>query len=392
MAVPSSANPNLAACPPPAAAFRCAPLVVFGHGLSGNRSNVLAVAESLAAKGFVVAALDFPQHGSRSWCFKNADCDAGGFDGTCTPFPQALPPTYQGDVDPTSGTLRPPGTCTVGVPKASISGQTFISANFFRTRDTFRQNLLDQAALVLALARPPSTVWPLQPASTDPFTAAIAATGVLVDPSKIYWEGISLGGIAGTEVLATSSRFSRGVTSVAGATLVDFFTKAPAFQSQVNALFTVLLKPELDAIAPGTPFSPALVDGTSPSFNAGVATAYLKTTVTAKWILDPGDPLNFARHLRTSPLPNVLSPTPALQLAKDVLGQVAVGDLVIPNLFNRELFTIGAIDVVEYTSLTYPAAQMHGILGFDSTVQADAASYLFNLTRPPAPPTQVTIP
>ena len=225
---------------------------------------------------------------------------------------------------------RPPGTCTVGVPKASISGQTFISANFFRTRDTFRQNLIDQAALVLALARPPSTVWPLQPASTDPFTAAIEATGVLVDPSRIYWEGISLGGIAGTEVLATSSRFSRGITSVAGATLVDFFTKAPAFQSQVNALFTVLLQLELDAIAPGIPFSPALVDGTSPSFNAGVASAYLKTTVTAKWILDPGDPVNFARHLRTSPLPNVLSPTPALQLAKDVLGQVAVGDLVIP--------------------------------------------------------------
>jgi hypothetical protein len=172
------------------------------------------------------------------------------------------------------------------------------------------------------------------------------------------------------------------------------FTHAPAFQGKVNALFTGLLKTELDAIAPGTPFIPALVDGTSASFNLGVASAYLKTTVLAKWILDPGDPLNFARHLVTAPLPNLLSPTlpPPPQSPKRVLGQVAVGDMVVPNPFNRELFTIGAIDVVEYTSLTYPAANMHGILSFDQTVQGDAASYLFNLTPLPAPPAQVTIP
>ena len=29
---------------------------------------MLAVADSLAARGFVVAAIDFPQHGERTWC------------------------------------------------------------------------------------------------------------------------------------------------------------------------------------------------------------------------------------------------------------------------------------------------------------------------------------
>ncbi len=267
-----------------------------------------------------------------------------------------------------------------------------MSANFFRTRDALRQNLLDQSALALALARPPSSSWPFQPA-TNPFAAKLQGLGLAVDPSKVYWEGISLGGIAGTEVLATNPRFSRGVTSVAGGTLVDVFTKALAFQAKVVPLFTALLKPQLDAIAPGTPFATAYIDPSNvSSFNPAVAAAYGKTLLVAKWILDPGDPLNYARHLRTSPLPNLLSPAPALQPAKDVLGQVAEGDLVIPNDYNFELFRNGQIDVVEYTSLAYPASAMHGILGFDPTVQADAADYLLDLTKPAAPPTKISIP
>jgi hypothetical protein len=401
VAVPSAANPNIPSCPPPNAALKCAPLVVFGHGLGGRKENVLgqdplgnigALVESLAAKGFIVAAIDFPQHGGRSWCFKNSDCTTGSADGVCTPFPGGL---GQGDVDPGTGAPIAPGTCTTGVPKTAISGQTFISGNFFRTRDALRQNLIDQAALVLALARPPSALWPAQPApGADPLKTKLALEqGIAVDPASIYWEGISLGGIAGTEVLATNSRFDRGVTSVAGGALVDVFTHAPAFTTRVNALFTALLAPELDAIAPGTPFTAALVDGTNPSFNLGVATAYLKTISVAKWILDPGDPLNFAKHLRTDPLPNLLSSVPALQSAKDVLGQVAEFDQVIPNPFNFELFLNGQISIVEYTSgnANY-LPNMHGVLSFDPTVQGDAASYLFNLTLPPAPPTKVTIP
>ncbi len=390
VAAPSATNTNLVACPAPAGALKCAPLVVFGHGLTGSRVDVLAVANSLAAKGFVVAAIDFPQHGDRTWCFQDADCDDGGVDGTCTPFAEGVAPDYQGDVDPGTGLPLAPGTCTAGVPKAAVSGQTFISANFFRTRDAFRQNLIDQSALVLALARPPASSWPLQPAA-NPFAAQLQAAGLAVDPSRIYWEGISLGGIAGTEVLATNPRFTRGITSVAGGTVVDVFTKAPAFQSSVIPLFTGLLKDELDAIAPNTPFSFALVDPSSGSFDPGVAAAYGKMILVAKWILDPGDPLNYARNLRTSPLPNLLSPIPALQAAKDVLGQVAEGDLVIPNDFNFELFMNGNIDIVEYTSNAYPASYMHGILGFDPTVQADAAAYLFALTKPPAPPTKISI-
>lgn len=390
-------------CPAPASALKCAPLVVFGHGLRGHKGNLLVrpdgtpasvdpTVNSLLARGFVVAAIDFPQHGERTWCLASSDCDLGApgsGGGTCTKFTTpAGAPSLMGDVD-ANGVPTAPGVCTAGTPNPARSGQTFISSNFFRIRDAFRQNLLDQSALVLALARPTPTI--------DAFTTRLAAHGVAVDPSKVYWEGISLGGIAGTEVLATNPRFSRGVTSVAGGTLVDVFTKAPAFQAQVNALFTSLLRPQLDTIAPGQAFDPAFVDpSNASSFAPVVAAQYGKTLLLAKWILDPGDALNYAKHLRTAPLPNLLANPggTVLQSPKAVLGQVAVGDLVIPNDLNRQLFRNGAIDVVEYTSNAYPAAQMHGVLSFDATVQDQAAAYLADpvANLPPAPPTQVTIP
>jgi len=48
-------------------ALRCAPLVIFHHGLNGGRAQMLLGADDLAAKGFVVAAIDAPKHGDRAF-------------------------------------------------------------------------------------------------------------------------------------------------------------------------------------------------------------------------------------------------------------------------------------------------------------------------------------
>jgi hypothetical protein len=352
--------------------------MLVAPGLPGAQPAVNA----LLAKGYVVAATDFPQHGERTWCKVSSDCGTGplgsGADGTCTPFAEGVGPTYQGDTDGPGCDAAPvnPGTCTTGTPNLARSGQTFISANFFRTRDALRQNLIDQAALALALARPAFA--PTVAATL--FTARLAADGIAIstDPNAVYWEGISLGGIAGTEVLATNPRFSRGVTAVAGGTLFDLFTDSPSFQSRVTPLFSCLLKPQLDAIGAGG-FDRAFIDpSNATSFAPTVAAAYGKTAITAKWILDPGDPLNYARHLKTVPLPNIVLGTAGT--AKSVLGIVATNDAVIRNPYNLELFTNGAVDTITYVSngglYLNPSNLMHGILGFDATVQADAANYL----------------
>jgi hypothetical protein len=375
------------------------PLVLFGHGLSGSKRDLLVSdgvppVNALLARGFIVAATDFPQHGDRTWCFASSDCGTGplgsGGDGTCTPFAAGVPPGYQGDSASCGGTPLNPGVCTVGTPfidassALNKSGQTFIGANFFRTRDAFRQNLIDQSALALALARP---AWaPAVPGTL--FTARLAADGIDVstNPDAVYWEGISLGGITGTEILATNPRFTEGVLAAPGATLFDLFTSSPAFQPRVTPLLSCLLKEPLDAIGAGG-FTTALVNPADPSFSSTVAAAYGKIAITAKWILDPGDPLNYARHLRTEPLPNIVLHTAGA--AKSVLGMISAGDAVIENKFNLELFTNGGtvadpLPTVTYTSGgTFTGRQMHGLLGFFPLAQTDAATFLFNGAVPP---------
>ena len=132
----------------------------------------------------------------------------------------------------------PPGTCTNGsVLKTkpvlcvtagctaaatdgvqTASGNFVISGNLFRTRDTFRQDILDISSLVLALARPPPPTLP--PSAANPVSAELLAGGknIVIRPDQVYWEGQSLGGILGTINVAANSRFSEAVLNVPGGT------------------------------------------------------------------------------------------------------------------------------------------------------------------------------
>ncbi len=128
------------------------------------------------------------------------------------------------------------------------------------------------------------------------------------------------------------------------------------------------------------------------------APKFLQFVQVAKLVLDGGDPVNFAQHLigdATHPtLPDLLASKPN-QTAKTVLGQVAIGDIVIPNAFNFELlgnvFTSplpaasGTSNVATYSG----AGVAHGfLLNFPPTTsstaaQNDAANFLVSGTLPP---------
>lgn len=358
VAVPQYANVPSCGLPPPNDALHCAKVVLFEHGLGGGHLQAIGFANALAAQGFVVAAIDFPLHGDRAYCSAPTaatDCNDGG---TCDLVPGGA---GQGDA-------QPPGICSNGnrlnAQLTSVaSARYFVTANFFRTRDAFRQNLLDQSALALSLARPPSPLAP-QPAA-NPLATALAGKGIVVDPSAVYFEGISLGGIAGTEVLATNPRVSRGALSVPGGTVTDVFTNSPAFAAQVDQLFLSLG-----------------IDRSQIPTDPAVAAKYLQTVNVAKWILDPADPINYAKHVITSPLPNLLSPTPALQDAKGAWGQVAQGDQVVPNPYNLLLLHDGAIPFTTYTHNGGDAP--HAMLASSATAQSNAALWLLSLTNPGA--------
>ncbi|MGB8932331.1 MAG: hypothetical protein WCC48_13895 [Anaeromyxobacteraceae bacterium] len=342
-----------------------APLVVFHHGITRTRMDVLAIANTLAGKGFVVAAIDAPYHGSRSFCKQDSDCVGGGA-GACSPVVAG-------------GSLASvPGACTAGTLDENVaSGNYFVSSNFFRTRDAIRQDLMDQSALVLALARPPAAVpWP-QPASPSPLASSLAAIGYAVDPTRVYLVGQSLGGIVGSEVLATNPRFGRGVLNVAGGTLTDIFTNAPDFKIDVDALF----------------LSMGINRGEIAN-DPAVAAAYLKTVNVAKWILDPADPINYAAYVEAG----LASPIDALATGLGVTGTAAFGmaaynDTTIPNAFNYELYGLATgLDQATYVAATSVDGALkpvsHGFLLSGSSVAAtlsaqdDAANFLQSLTLP----------
>jgi hypothetical protein len=188
-----------------------------------------------------------------------------------------------------------------------VSGNYLTSANLFRTRDTLRQDLIDESQLVRAIAFVPTA-----PGLTGHlvFDHMVLHNNVIIDPSKIYYAGQSMGAIQGAVDVATNPRISKAVLNVGGGTIIDIFTNSPEFTEGTDALLAQL------GIARGTP-------------------AFLQFLVVAKTVLDPADPINFIGHLtvQKNMLPNLLSMTPALQLPKKILSQMANCDAVVPNAF-----------------------------------------------------------
>jgi dienelactone hydrolase len=325
VATPRATNPNLAACPGALSALRCAPVVVFRHGFGGGRADMLTVADGLAAKGLVVVATDAAKHGDRALCAKG-DVTAtlqGNTVPVCADLTSAcvspLPAGAQGDEKPpgTCGGVgyanRPVSTACLADPVGCgwtgqegipfVSGSFLVSANFFRTRDSLRQDAIDQSQLVRALAFVPSGGPPTGHAVFD----HMAGGGVVIDPGKVGYVGQSLGALQGAMNAATNPRVSAAVLNVGGGTIVDIFTTSPAFEGATDQLLAGL------GIAPGT-------------------SAYLQFLAVAKTLLDPADPVNYAGHLKANTLPNLLGTGD--QAPKAVLSQAAFCDQTVPNPFS----------------------------------------------------------
>jgi hypothetical protein len=333
IATPKFTNANLPSCAGPLAPFgKCSPMVVFRHGFGGGRANMLQVADGFVAQGMTVVAIDAAKHGDRSLCTGGQTTIS--VQGTTVPMcvlndgttPEAcvtqLPAGAQGDANPPGACphkffkVAAMSSCTLGSACWSgadgipvVSSNYLVTANFFRTRDTLRQDLIDQSQLVRAIAFAPSGAPPTGHSVFD----RMAAGGVIIDPTKIYFAGQSLGSIQGTADVAANPRFSKVVLNVGGGTVVDVFTNSPAFVATTNALLAGL------GIIPGT-------------------AKYLQFLTVAKTVLDPAEPVNFAGHLQSKTLPNLLGAQfddgTGHQKPKAVLTQAAYCDQVVPNPFN----------------------------------------------------------
>jgi hypothetical protein len=330
IATPKATSP-VATCAGPVAGLaplKCSPLVVFRHGLGRGRADMLNIADSLTAAGFTVVAIDAAKHGDRSFCTAGAttgQCPTGS---TCV----GLPAGAQGDTQPPgcclpNGSTTEPatfpascgttpsfvyqavgggftcggGACTAGIP--TVSANFLVTTNFFRTRDTLRQDFIDQSQLVRAVTFVPSQAHP-----HNQLFDFMAAQGVVIDPSNVSYIGQSLGSIQGAGNVATNPRISKAVLNVGGGTIVDVFTTSPAFGATTLTLLQQL------GVQPGT-------------------AQFLQFLIVAKTVLDPADPVNFAQHLSTQTLPDLLNNLPA-QAAKSILTQAAFCDQTVPNAWN----------------------------------------------------------
>ncbi len=322
------------------------PLVVFQHGIEGSRAQMLMLADRLTSAGFAVAAIDLPFHGHRAFCNRarvagvpDAECVPGNFcveelpgqgeaagegPGLCRV--ENLPTAALGTFIASPVLCVTPAGCAAFDPTAggipAASGDYLVSSNFFRTRDALRQAIADVSQLVRVLTPIPATP-PVEIAGQDVFNVLLQH-GTIVDPAHVHWVSHSLGSMVGTVSLAANPRFERAVLAAGGATIVDVMLNSPGFKPEIDALFAGLGIPR-------------------PPVTAADQADTLQLMHLLKWILDPADPINFARHVTHGTLANLLASggvpgnPDGTMLAKDVIAMNGMCDQTITNPFQALL-------------------------------------------------------
>jgi dienelactone hydrolase len=189
---------------PVRADYAATPIVIFQHGINGDRSAALLVANSYAARGYATLGIDELWHGSR------------------------LP----GNVDEQFNLSGQPGHDGIGDPTPSGGVQYFFDFNGDSNRgilpvdpayirDNFRQAEIDLMQEVrLARSGDFSAV----------ATALPALTNLGFDGSKVVYTGESFGSIMGAAVLAIDPLLEAAVLDVGGGgLLLDLVPNSPQF-------------------------------------------------------------------------------------------------------------------------------------------------------------------
>ena len=183
-----AATPSLGEAPP-----RGWPVVLFQHGVTSNRTSLIAIADAFASLGFATVAIDLPLHGVT---------DTGSI-------------FYQGAGSPFGDNERHFNLDNVGalgslVPDGEVDNgwQIFNVANPLNARDHARQAVSDLFHLIRTV--------PAMDVSGD---------GVPdLNGDRIHFVGVSLGAIFSTPFLALNREFSTATLSSAGGPYSHFLT------------------------------------------------------------------------------------------------------------------------------------------------------------------------
>ena len=189
------------------------PVVIFGHGITRNRTDMLALAEPFADAGFVVVAIDHPLHGLTE---PNPAIDPTGIF-----FQAGAERTF--DLDVINNVTFAPGPDGI----IDISGFfAFLNlGNPLTVRDAWRQGAADQ----IALAR---TIGIIDvDGNGSPNDAAD------LDGNRVHYVGQSLGSIIGINTLTHSTEFRSATLGVPGGFILQLALDSPAFGPLVTSIF-----------------------------------------------------------------------------------------------------------------------------------------------------------
>ena len=207
------------------------PVVIYQHGITRKRTDMIGYADAMAQAGFAVIAIDLPLHGITD--------TTNMFHAKNTPFPNDVEPHFGVDlIDNASGAPVPDGII-------DGSGDNFINLNSLLTsRDNIRQGVSNLLVLRRSLKNIPD-----------------------IDASRVGFVAHSLGGIVGVPYLGVESK------------------SLPSSLIATGASISTILK---DSIY----YGPVIKGGLAA---LGVTGAnYEKFLFGAQWILDSADPVNYA--------------------------------------------------------------------------------------------------
>ena len=232
------------------------PVLLYGHGLSSSREEAEGLAHLTAGMGIATVAIDAPHHG------EHPTATAG------SAFEQVFA-FFGVDVDATL--LRP-----------------------FVMRDHFREATYDKLQVLRMIA----------------LGLDVDGDGTVdLDPSRVLYMGMSLGGIMGPELCALAPEIRAAVLVVAGGRIANIVSDGPTFSTLVD-----LLRPADTTPGDLARFFPVV-----------------------QAIADRGDPAIFGAHLLDAP---ALRPAPFASTAPampHVLMAMVMGDDVVVNSSNRAL-------------------------------------------------------
>ncbi len=193
-------------------------VVIYQHGIFGNRSHSLALGNQLAGACFVTVAMDLPLHGIAPKLATGSVDPALAFSvdvtqsgGTFTDSPLPMSERHFGWGQTADGTPTRMQYATDAANAVGSSAQFFLNlSNLPAARDNNRQGVVDLLNLNASLVRLNTIDLDNADTDSDPVTGGgdVDVTG----GSKVYYVGHSLGGILGTTFVALANDAAQAAT------------------------------------------------------------------------------------------------------------------------------------------------------------------------------------